>query len=588
MTRCTYEFHLEEWDAPVKERTKRLPDEWACPHEALDGSEYCPFHAEDAASTAIREAFSSALADDDIRTNSFIGATLPDLGLSGKYVTAGSPIDLRAVTFTETLNFEDSQFADRVRFEGARFNGRLELDDTRFAEEVSFYGCGFRGVVEGKGTTFERSAYFIGADFSYSLLLRSNTTFEDDLFFTGATFQSAADFRNATIEGQVFFRDVEFRGRTCFDRADIEDDARFAGAVFSGTLSFEHVHIQGVCQFGNEGVNREYDAASFSCPLIFEHAHCDGNVYFVGCMFDEDIELVKSDFKGSVDLGDTVFGGDVSLSRSNFHNLTVTPRSVEGQGLIRSIETTIDAGIIGQPTDGEQFSHFEQATIGSVEFVGEPVGDETSPRQDLSRTRFIDTRFTDFEFTSYRPGLEDDWELHRFDVENSFDSQPLSATERERTYMRAKSGADHVGDNRLAGMFFVKEMRARGKRHKEHLVTDRSIRDGYRYLGNLSFRMMSNYAESPQRVLGASIVTIGLFAACFTIGFQLSGLNHPYPTSPWLGYILLSGESFVTLVHNPAASIPSVLLRTIAILEGFIGTFTIALFLFSLTRAVHR
>lgn len=588
MTECAFEFRRDEWSEPVPGRTDRLPEKWTCPHESVDSEDYCPFHAADASPSAIRDAFSAALADPTPETNAFVGATLPDLGLHGVTLTADTPLDFRAVTFTETLDLEDARIHAPIRFEGSHFHGRLELDDTRFKSEVTFYGAKFDGVVEGNGTTFSENAYFIGTDFTYSLLQTANTTFEADAFFTDATFHSAADLSNTTFHGQAFFRAVEFQGRTTFDRAVFHDDARFAGAAFTGSLTFEHTHVHGVLQFGGQGINQRYDPATFTCPLVLEHTHCERAAYFVNCTFEAGIRLIKSHFEDTVDLSGISLEERLDLTRSTFADITVTPHTVTGQVLIDSVETTIHDGSIRSPTQGTIFCHFEDATIGPVDFQAADSPSETPYELELRWVRFIDTRFNGFDFTRYRDCLEPDWQLHQFTHPDSPEPVDLSPLQRELTYMRAKSGANNIGDNRAAGQFFQREMRARGTRHKQDLRTNTSIRAGYQYLGNRIFWLTSNYAESPQRVLGSSLTLITAFATLYAIAFHTSSTPAPYSDSLFLGSLLISGESFVTLVHSPAATIPTLPLRALTILEGFLGAFTIALFLFTLTRAVHR
>ena len=63
----------------------------------------------------------------------------------------------------------------------------------------------------------------------------------------------------------------------------------------------------------------------------------------------------------------------------------------------------------------------------------------------------------------------------------------------------------------------------------------------------------------------------------------------PPSTAPFgLGYLLLSIQSFITFIlgSNPvdAGFGPQLLSAT----EGFIGAFLIAVFVFSLTRSIHR
>lgn len=588
MTTCAFEFQRDEWTEPVPDRTDRLPEAWSCPHDAMGSQDYCPFHAADASPSTVRDAFSAALADPIPETNEFIGATLPDLGLHGTTLTTDTSLDFRAVTFTETLNLEDTRFHTPIRFEGSHFEGRLELDDTRFECEVTFYGAKFDGVVEGNGATFTENAYFIGTEFRYSLLLRSNTSFEADVFFTGTTFQSAANLSNATFRGQAFFRSVEFHGRTTFDRAVFHDDARFAAAAFTGSLSFEHTHVHGVLQFGGTGINQHYDAATFTCPLILEHTHCESGAYFVNCTFEADVQLIKNQFEDTVDLSGITLTESVDLSRSTFENLTITPHEIKEQLLITGVETTIHTGVITPPTDGDMFCHFEDATIGPVDFHTAASPGQTSQQMDLRWVRFIDTTFDGFDFTRYRDHLAPAWQLHQFTHSDSPDPVELSPLKKELTYMRAKTGANDIGDNRAAGQFFQREMRARGARHKQALRANTSIRAGYRYLGNRVFWLTSNYAESPQRVLTSSLFLITAFAALYAIGFHTNSTPAPYSDSLFIGSLLVSGESFVTLVHSPAATIQTLPLRALTILEGFLGAFAIALFLFTLTRAVHR
>jgi hypothetical protein len=587
VTKCCFEFQADEWDEPLSGQTERLPAEWACPHSALDSRDYCAFHAADVSPSIVRDAFHAALVDGTAETNAFVGATLPDLELASEEINVQAPLDFRAVTFTDTFDLEDTRFHGPVRFEGSHFCERLELDDTRFEDEVTFYGCRFDGVVEGNGTTFEQNAYFIGAEFSYSLLLKSRTRFEGDVFFTGTTFQSAAEISNAIIDGQAFFREVEFHGRTCFDRSVFYDDARFAGATFSGSLSIEHAHVHGVLQFGGTGINRHYDAATFACPLTIEHTDCERSAYFVECTFEDEVNLIKSTFNGTVDLSRSTFSDTLDLTRSTITDITLTPQERTGSVFVDGTQTIIHAGHVCTPSAGALFCHFEQATIGPVEFTTGRSTENDSPQLDLSWVRFIETTFSGFQFTRYRQCLEPDWQLHKFAIPAPIDDSELPPISKEVTYMRAKSGSNEIGDNRAAGAFFKQEMRARGARHKQQLLTTPSLARGYQYIGNRAFWLSSNYAESPQRVLGNSLALIAVFAVVYAGGFHARGFPVPYD-APVLGYVLLSGESFVTLVHSPAARIPTAGLRAVSIFEAFLGAFAIALFLFTLTRAVHR
>lgn len=55
-----------------------------------------------------------------------------------------------------------------------------------------------------------------------------------------------------------------------------------------------------------------------------------------------------------------------------------------------------------------------------------------------------------------------------------------------------------------------------------------------------------------------------------------------------IGYLVLSLQSFVTLVLGGAEDVGGPWIRLLARVEGFVGAFLIALFVFTLTRSIHR
>jgi hypothetical protein len=92
------------------------------------------------------------------------------------------------------------------------------------------------------------------------------------------------------------------------------------------------------------------------------------------------------------------------------------------------------------------------------------------------------------------------------------------------------------------------------------------------------------------RVLGSSLGIILGFAVLSFIQFGSGAFkpgSGPHGESGWVPYLILSFESFVTLVLG-SPNIDNTYLRLLAEIEGFIGIFTIGLFVFTLTRAIHR
>jgi hypothetical protein len=91
----------------------------------------------------------------------------------------------------------------------------------------------------------------------------------------------------------------------------------------------------------------------------------------------------------------------------------------------------------------------------------------------------------------------------------------------------------------------------------------------------------TGYGEQPYRVVGASLLTI--------LGFGLLYRSSSIPTSDPTGIdtLTFSFQSFVSFVLGPPET-TSVFIRGLSAVEGFVGAFFIGLFVFTLTRRVHR
>lgn len=164
----------------------------------------------------------------------------------------------------------------------------------------------------------------------------------------------------------------------------------------------------------------------------------------------------------------------------------------------------------------------------------------------------------------------------------------------ESTYLEARNGADEVGDTVAGAEFYVRELGTRRRRHLRRAL-DRSrpfpdrLRAGYDYVSNALLWHLSGYGERPRHVvLWAGLTVVG-FAAAFAVAGALSE-TFPAPGGTYdgpVGYLLLSFESFTTLVHG-GTEIRSRPVRLLADVEGFLGAFFIALFVFTLTRSLER
>lgn len=160
----------------------------------------------------------------------------------------------------------------------------------------------------------------------------------------------------------------------------------------------------------------------------------------------------------------------------------------------------------------------------------------------------------------------------------------------QTTYIKARKGADDVGDSVAAAEFFVNELRFRRAQHRalfgEAERSRRRLRAASDYVWNRSFDLLAGYGERPRRVLAASCLVVVAFTGVFFGLEQLLGFgSDTYSGVP--GAALLSLESFTSLVLG-GTSVESRPVRFVANLQGFVGAFLIALLVFTLTRSLHR
>lgn len=540
--RCTFSLELDASDA------RRLDlagaeDGWRCPRACgSEDADRCLFHrpvadktpAElaDALLAAIREPTAPRYGTIEA-AKCFVGARLPGLSLAHEVIDSGDtrPIDFREATFA----------------------GEFDLSRARVAQALDCRGAVFREAVDFDLTTFEHS---VGVNF--------------------ARFESDATCRRVTFQGDLRCTETEFRGSFVLSAATIE------GETYAQEASFDSLQAAG---------------ATFEGSAVFRGATVDGS-----CRFADPV------FAGETNLQGVRFGGETTFADAAFRERTrLDPESVADPP-IDLRRATVRTGQIDGPTVDAPASEdaastgvlydCSEATLGAV-----TVG----PTVALSQFRFRETRFDGFDFTqsTIRDGLADrNWALPVDDAATDDrygllgDLALLRTDEsaitdryapREATYLRAKNAADDSGHGNAVAEFFRKEMACRRRLHLAGVVErDRRRRDRfgslYRWAANATLEAVAGYGERPSRVVGTSVSTIG----CFSLLFALTWPGSP-PYGSAGGYLVLSIESFVTLVLGGAAEVRSPWwLRLLAEIEGFLGVFLVALFVFALTRSIHR
>ncbi|WP_435096641.1 pentapeptide repeat-containing protein [Halarchaeum sp. P4] len=594
---CAYTYVPGE-DGPA-EGGDAVEEEWSCPHDAHPDAERCVFHlspaecaARDVSDAEVRDAFIEAIRATPDVYNEFVGAHFDTLDLSGRKLESGNslPVNLRHATFAGRLRLRNAHVVDELVLSHSHLHGRFDFASARFENDLTAYDCTFDGVVKASTARFDRRVVFARSTFTYTAAFDNGAAFDEDAVFTGAHFASNAQFTGAHFDGRAFFRGAAFPDDARFRSAEFVDVASFADADFEGTADFRSTRFNAAVHFGDADIHSGYESARFAIEPTFADGVSEDAFDCAGVRFDAGADFQGFDFDGPADFDGATFGDDVTLTDVTCGGgFRFTPDSVTEDVRVVAERTHMENGTLGQPADGRVFYDFRDAYLGPVTVTG-AEGDDTPA---IAYMRFVTTTFDEFDFTGFRPYLEPEFDIHSFDVPTDIDPVELSPRDEEITYMKAKSGADEVGDDRCMSGFFVREMRARGKRFRAHARraddplerTTNVVHYGY----NRAFDFLCRYAEDPHRLLGVLIGVIGVFGLLYWAGFALVAAPAPYTGAPApLNFVLLSGEAFVAMVYPPVASMPTWVLRGVAVAESIVGALFISLFLFTLTRAVHR
>ena len=427
------------------------------------------------------------------------------------------------------------------RFIGARF-GRLDLD-------YQIVACADNHEIDLRHARFEAPVTF-----RYAIV-------RQPIVFDGALFEQRPDFTEARFEGPV-----------TLDKARFETPARFLETEFADSfVAYRTRFREGNFHNARFGELAEFTDARFE-RAQFRETDFEAIVRFNQTVFEEP-SFSGSRFAGAVYFDEATVPESVGLRKARFDEL-VSFESLDlaaGTCYLDCKGARFAAGRLYLPEDGTAVYDLTDATIGEVELA------DGQPRADLfDHYRFLNTTFERFDFGSYRSVFHEcDWRIHDVvDVPHLETEESPSAGERETTYLKAKNGANEVGETKAAAEFFRREMLARRAQYLPG--------DPWRWTANLLLDLTAGYGERPSRVVGVSIGTILGFAGAFAV------LRSTPPYGNPVGYFVLSLQSFVTLVLGGAEDAGGPWIRLLAQIEGFVGAFLIALFVFTLTRSIHR
>ncbi|TKX67579.1 hypothetical protein EXE45_13900 [Halorubrum sp. SP9] len=580
---------------------------WHCPHEAYGDRDRCLFHLDpderppsDRANVSVRLVETVAAANEESdpvvsrRRCQFVGAKFPTLDLEQREIGGGSreTIDFRHAEFGAVV-CRKTEFAQPVDFSGATFDpgaappadpGTDVLDPTLESVPfgIDFSRATFSDFLELKSALFRRPALFREAQFDRAVSA-GHARFLDHASFLAADFDDLAMFNDA-----LFRRDARFQAARFFDLAD------FKRACFGGRVNFDRVLCEG---------DLEVDESDFVEPPP------DGPVRstpaFRGSL-SADMAVVTGRLSlNRVAVADDVRVRDAELSRIRFES----PDTGGETGYVDLSRSTVNRGTLGQPAaEGEMLYDLYRATLGDVKFSGD--ADELLS----TRIRILRTRYDGFDFTdedSVDLSRVDNW-IHRFEVDPMalpcycgdgpehvgryiIDDAVCPRHDRESdnaalqaTYAYAKNGADEAGDNVSAGAFFYREMRFNRAEYFDNALRGDAesgvlgrVRNGSRWTRSWLLAASTGYGELPYRVVVTSLALIGGFGYVYWNWSGLAAEQGPVEA------LIFSFQSFISFVLGPPGT-TTLVQEILSAVEGFVGAFLIALFVFTFTRRIHR
>lgn len=481
----------------------------------------------------------------------FFDATIDIATFSNATVTGGAYLNDATFTYLNAEFIEGRSFhfswIDAV---GATFRGasprKLRLDGSEF-ERLRLEGV---DIADATAT---------GA--SLGIVSMAGSRFEDfDL--TDVSFTGPLSLRQTTIDGSIELTPASLAADVGYVRCDGAD-------IAAGRLEQPPDDVL-VYEFTDARIGSVDIAGETTEPLLTR------------------LRFLNTDFDG-FEFG-KLPGFDLDAVEYEIHTLGYDPETLAVNELMLATVTDLHPAVETSAlsgTDKYNVVDFE-AVDGPNRDVDTAVVARSRAERLVEATTFDDgpppvpdTEPVDVEISEGKAGLRDRLRT----VSPTPDARRL-----ETTYLKAKNGASDVGDSTASGRFFHKERAYRRRRHLDATLdagcsAGHRIRRATQWARNLLLAATTGYGERPLRVVGSSIVTVALFTGVYLVAQpSLSGIEEPGP----LDYIVFSFQSFITFIVGPPAETATFLVRVVSAIEGFVGAFFVALFVFTLTRQIHR
>lgn len=527
--------------------------------------------------------------------------------------------------------FMNASVRDEFDIGNSDFGGALSFSESTFESNLLLSSVSAEGRVSFARATVEGSLDISSSRFAYPVMM-SDTTIKGELDGFRARFTDAIRAIGAEFAGPVDWKWTEFR------------DGTFAFSEFKAEVLFNYITVDQKLSFLHSNFNDDTDLVNISC----EELNCTSTT------FDKGADLQRSaissiDFDGTqvedghIDFTAAEVGdGQIVFKRTktpkyDFRDASIGPISLltaddsAEMKLIshcRFLNTEFDQFDFGQFKDELTMNNWqihtvdgelekEQAKkeerINTLREMFEPI----SAEEDTYMKDVIETVIEQYNIPSSH--IEQIVEADDHEEVISEDDLPAPIkryitnkteptrteprpVDKENTYLRAKTGANMMGDSKSAAEFFIKEMKYRRGRHAEVARDDNSslktrIRTAANWFGNVGLYLTTGYGYRLRNVGIISGLIISVWALLFSIfargsgASKMSSLNNITDLTTFDGWqvifenLYLSTVTFTSLGYGdiqPANSIT----RALAGVEALFGALLTALIVFVIGRRI--
>lgn len=505
------------------------------------------------------------------------GATLEDDLLFLDATLSGGITAYQLTSHGDTVNIVRSSIPGGVNIENASFSGDF--------------------VIARSDIRIQKPPQWESDDSPGSVIQATGTTIKGELLLESDIIHGDVDISEATIDGQLRVADAEDSHSTIID-----GNLYLKNSIIEQQLILTSTHL-------HEGVVAT--DIRIGSKTIFK------------TVTGEKLNFGDGFFKWNVKLKD-VYVRDADFSGTTLQNEFTTINTVVSQAPLNLQNARIHSAELNQGYTSVEIDCTE-ATIEELTVNG---FDEATIWDDIKIEK---TRFDGFDFTGFTESLHkvkyrihhnrDSRPAHRRFVSFyyklvdrlcdsfSFGNTPILTRnlneihgfrkghlEREITYRRAKDSADSTSDNTAASGFYRLEKKHRRRRRFWEIIGkgDRKLRNTANYGSNFLLGIVAGHGERISRV-GYSA---GFFLLFFTVMYVIAGASSPAAEmtsrqslspilQPAIDYFFLSIASFVNIPGTIPETAPQPI-RFISYIERFIGAAYIPLFVFTLTRSLHR